>query len=88
MQKYGFLNDPVKQYYKTINEASSFGFYMMLTIPTYVICKQYGKLNAKEGREARFVQMCLDVYSDFQNGKITLDELNKVLWDEAGVKIV
>lgn len=41
----------------------------------------------KEGREQRFVDLCLDTYKCYEDGLVDIRELSEVLKDEAGVEI-
>ncbi|MCZ9313176.1 MAG: hypothetical protein O0V67_07340 [Methanocorpusculum sp.] len=72
-------------------EASDKAFFLMLAIPVMVLHDKYGQLMKKEvdgkSREERFVDLCLDLYDSFEKDYVTLDDLHKCLWEEAGIKI-
>lgn len=72
-------------------EASDKAFFLMLAIPVMVLHDKYGQLMKKvvdgKSREERFADFCLDLYDSFEKGYVTLDDLHKCLWDEAGIKL-
>ena len=67
--------------------AADWAFFMMLAVPTMVIHDHFGELMKKEGREQRFVDLCLDTYKCYEDGLVDIRELSEVLKDEAGVEI-
>lgn len=67
--------------------ASDFAFFMMLAVPTMVIHDHFGELMKKEGREQRFVDLCIDTYKCYESGLVDIQELKQVLKEEAGVEI-
>ena len=67
--------------------AADWAFFMMLAVPTMVIHDHFGDLMKKEGREQRFVDLCLDTYKCCESGLVDISELKQVLKDEAGVEI-
>lgn len=81
--------DKIKQ--DATKTATDTAFFLMLAIPVMVLHDKYGQLMKKEvegkSREERFADMCLDLYDSFEKGYVTLDDLHKCLWDEAGIKI-
>ena len=68
-------------------DAVNRAFFLMLAIPTMIIHDKFGKLMKRDGREATFVDLCVDLYDSFDKGYVTLDELAQVLKDEAGVEV-
>lgn len=72
-------------------KAIDVAFLLMLAIPTMVIHDKYSQLMKKsvngKSREERFVDLCIDLYDSFEKGYITIEDLHKCLWEEAGVKI-
>ena len=64
-----------------------FAFNLMLAIPAMVIHDHYGELMKKDGRVERFVNQCIETYRCYEEGCVGLDELAKILKDEAGVEI-
>ena len=71
--------------------AADTAFLLMLAIPVMILHDKYGLLMKREvdgkSREERFVDLCLDLYDSFEKGYITIDDLHKCLWEEAGIKI-
>lgn len=73
------------------NKAVDLAFFLMLAIPVMVIHDKYPKImkRVEDGkpREERFADLCLDLYDSFQKGYVSIEDLQKCLWEEAGVKI-
>lgn len=76
---------------KASKDAADLAFTLMLAIPVTVLHTKYGKLMRRnvdgKSRCERFADFCLDLYDSFEKGEVTLDDLKKCLWDEAGIKI-
>ncbi len=62
-------------------------FTLMLVLPAMVIHDKFGSLMKKDGRLKRFVDMCMEEYKCYEEGYVGLEELAKLLKDEAGVEI-
>lgn len=62
-------------------------FNLMLVIPSMVIHDKFGSLMKKDGRLERFVDMCMEEYKCYEEGYVTLEDMAKILEDEAGIKI-
>lgn len=62
-------------------------FTLMLVIPAMVIHDKFGSLMKKDGRLERFVDMCMEEYKCYEEGYVTLEDMAKILEDEAGIKI-
>lgn len=62
-------------------------FNLMLAVPAMVIHDHYGELMKKNGRMERFVDMCMEEYKCYEEGYVTLEDMAKILKDEAGVEI-
>ena len=62
-------------------------FNLMLVIPSMVIHDHYGELMRKDGRVERFVNLCMEQYKCYEEGYVTLEDMAKILEDEAGIKI-
>lgn len=77
--------DRMKQ--EATKAASDFAFLMMLAVPTMVIHDHFGELRKKDGREKRFVDLCLDTYKCYEEGLVDIRELKQILKEEAGVEI-
>lgn len=73
------------------NTAADTAFFLMLAIPVMVIHDKYSKIMRKvvdgKSREERFADLCIDLYDSFNKGYVTLDDLAKCLWEEAGIKL-
>lgn len=67
--------------------AADWAFFVMLAIPAMVIHDHFGEILKKEGREQRFVDLCLDTYKCYEEGLVDIRELKQVLKEEAGVEI-
>ena len=62
-------------------------FGLMLAVPAMVIHDHYGELMKKDGRVSRFVDLCMEEYKCYEEGYVRLDEMEKILKDEAGAEI-
>lgn len=62
-------------------------FNLMLAVPAMVIHDKFGSLMKKEGRVEKFVDLCMEEYKCYEEGYVRLDEMAKILKDEAGVEI-
>lgn len=65
----------------------SYPINLMLAIPAMVIHDKFGSLMKKDGRVEKFVDLCMEQYKCYEEGYVGLEELAKLLKDEAGVKI-
>ena len=61
-------------------------FNLMLAVPAMVIHDKFGSLMKKDGRLERFVDMCMEEYKCYEEGYVTLEDMAKILKDEAGIK--
>lgn len=77
--------DRMKQ--EATKAASDFAFLMMLAVPVMVIHDHFGELMKKDGREKRFVDLCLETYKCYETGLVDIRELKQILKEEAGVEI-
>ena len=61
-------------------------------ISVMVIHDKFGLLMRKEidgrSREERFFDYCMELYSSFEQGYLTLDDIKGCLWDECGAAII
>ena len=64
-----------------------FAFGLMLAIPVMVIHDKFGSLMKKEGRVEKFVDLCMEEYKCYEEGYVRLDEMAKILKEEAWVEI-
>lgn len=73
------------------NKAADLAFFLMLAIPVMVIHDKYPKImkRVEDGkpREERFADLCLDLYDSFNKGYVSIEDLQKCLWEEAGIKL-
>lgn len=77
--------DAMKQ--EATKKGCELAFNLMLAIPTMVIHDKFGSLMKKDGRVEKFVDLCMEQYKCYEEGYVGLEELDKLLKDEAGVKI-
>ncbi len=63
-------------------------FNLMLALPSMVIHDKFGQLMKKDGRVEKFVDLCMEQYRCYEEGYVGLEELAKLLKDEAGVEII
>lgn len=68
-----------------IKEATHQAFILMIGIPVMVLHDKYYQLMKRDGREQRFVDLILDLYDSYDRGYVELEDLKKVLKDEAGI---
>ena len=64
--------------------AAETAFLLMLSIPMSVLHDKHGWGKV---RCERFTDQVLELYDSFNKDYVTLDDLEKCLWDEAGIKI-
>lgn len=62
-------------------------FTLMLAIPVMVMHDKFSEIWKKEGREARFAELCLDLYDTYEKGYVTLEDLHQCLYEETGIKL-
>jgi len=62
-------------------------FNLMLALPAMVIHDKFGSLMKKDGRLERFVDMCMEEYKCYEEGYVTLEDMAKILKDEAGINL-
>lgn len=62
-------------------------FNLMLAVPAMVIHDKFGSLMKKESRVEKFVGLCMEEYKCYEEGYVRLDEMAKILKEEAGVEI-
>lgn len=62
-------------------------FNLMMAVPAMVIHDKFGSLMKKEGRVEKFVNLCMEEYKCYEEGYVRLDEMAKILKDEAGIEI-
>lgn len=62
-------------------------FRQLLAIPVMVLHDHFGEFMKKDGREERFAERCLDLFDTVEQGYVTPQELEKCLYEEAGMRI-
>lgn len=67
-------------------KASKQALILMLAIPCEVLANDYWTKTAKQ-RLPEFVEKCLSLFSSFEKGAVTLEEMNEDLWELAGYRI-
>lgn len=68
------------------NKAADTAFFLMLAIPVMVIHDKYPRImkRVEDGkpREERFADLCIDLYDSFQKGYVSIEDLQKCLWED------
>lgn len=59
---------------------------MMLAIPCEVLSNDYWKKSAKQ-KLPKFVEECLSLYRSYEQGIVTMEEMEQDLWELAGYKV-
>lgn len=77
--------DRMKQ--EAAEKGCKMAFNLMLALPSMVVHDKFGELMKKDGRVERFVNLCMEQYRCYEEGYVGLEELAKLLKDEAGVEI-
>lgn len=67
-----------------VSEAVDKAFLLMLGLPILVLHDQWG---FGKVRLERFIDQVFELYDSFNKDYLTFDDIHKVLWEEAGVKI-
>ena len=71
-------------------ESIEVAFKLMLSIPVKVLNENYGKLTKLnvdgKSREERFADLCLDVWHDFNENKVSINDLQDILTDKCGIQ--
>ena len=62
-------------------------FGLMLAVPAMVIHDHYGELMKKDGRVEKFVDLCMEEYKCYEEGYVRLDEMAKILKEEANIEV-
>ena len=72
------------------DEALEIAFKLMLAIPVKVLSENYGKITKLnvdgKSREERFTDLCLDVWHDFNENKVSINDLQDILTDKCGIQ--
>lgn len=62
-------------------------FVLMLAIPVMILHDKFGQIMKKQGREERFVDLCLDIYRMYDGGFVDLKDLRECLLEETGIRL-
>lgn len=62
-------------------------FLMMLAIPTNVLAADYWQKSAKK-RIPEFVQACLSLYKSWEEGAVSMTEMQKLTEEYAGIELI
>lgn len=73
--------------YSIADKAAAQTFLLMLSIPATIIHRNFAELMRREGREERFVDLCLQMYERFEMGVIKLEDVRDQFERETGIKI-
>lgn len=71
---------------EVIDKVAKESFKLILCIPGLVIHDKLDLLAKAENPVLLFAEECTNVYLAFQNGNITLDELEEGLYEETGIR--
>lgn len=69
-----------------IDKVAKESFKLILCIPVMVIHDKLDLLTKSDNPELLFAEECSNVYLAFQNGNVTLEELEEGLFDETGIR--
>ena len=69
-----------------LDKVAKEAFKLILCIPVMVIHDKLDLLTASDNPELLFAEECANVYLAFQNGNITLEELEEGLYEETGIR--
>ena len=73
------------------HQSMEIAFKLMLAIPVKVLSENYGKITKLnvdgKSREERFTDLCLKLWDDFNENKVSINDLEKSLNDLTGIEI-
>lgn len=69
------------------DEAINTAMTLLLTLPMEVLINHFWKKSYAK-QIPKFTELVLQYYSDWQDGKLDMDEMKQHLWDYGGVKLV
>lgn len=61
-------------------------FTLMLAIPCEILANEYWEKTAKQ-RMPKFIEQCLSLYKAYEQGVVTLEQMEADLWELAGYKV-
>lgn len=72
------------------DEALEIAFKLMLAIPVKVLSENYSKITKLnvdgKSREERFSDLCLKLWDDFNENKVSINDLQDILTDKCGIQ--
>lgn len=72
------------------DEALEIAFKLMLAIPVKVLSENYSKITKLnvdgKSREERFTDLCLKLWHDFNENKVSINDLQDILTDKCGIQ--
>ena len=71
---------------KAVDESRDIAFMLMLALPLKVLMRDYWKKTARD-KLPGFVDKVLDLYYDYESGRVSLDELQSDLWEYGNVRL-
>lgn len=69
-----------------IDKVAKESFKLILCIPVMVIHDKLDLLTQSDNPELLFAEECSNIYLAFQNGNVTLEELEEGLFEETGIR--
>lgn len=69
---------------RATSKAANQAFILMLGLPMLVLRDKWG---FGKVRSERFIEQVIDLYDSFDKGYLTIDDIHKALYEEAGIKI-
>ena len=61
-------------------------FTLMLAIPCEILANEYWEKSAKQ-RMPKFIEQCLSLYKAYEQGVVTMEQMEADLWELAGYKV-
>lgn len=71
---------------EVVDKVAKESFKLILCIPVMVIHDKLDMLTTAENPELLFAEECSNIYLAFQNGNVTLEELEEGLFEETGIR--
>ena len=77
--------DQIKQ--QAVEEAVDKAFFLMLALPCEVLANEgYWEKSAKK-KMPKFIEDILSLYTAYEQGVVTMEQMKKDLWEIAGVRL-
>ena len=72
------------------HQSMEIAFKLMLAIPVKVLSENYSKITKLnvdgKSREERFSDLCLKLWDDFNENKVSINDLQDILTDKCGIQ--